>query len=210
MVCKKTTTIQNMWRHRSWNVHTQERMTEVSGIYQKVLSNGNRLEVTQQPCVVLLCTGPAHCTLDSECGLFRSPFSWAWLQGQLCWIFLQHQYLQCWQFIAAPVCLAWPWPAELWTLSELFLYVHEPMDWQSHRSSTWVMVLWGTIRLCEWLYDSSFLRGVRQKWKFCFKKWPENSVMGYYFYSVPPKRHGLRMVLFPWCRRANVELSTVK
>lgn len=32
------------------------------------------------------------------------------------WIFLQHQYLQCWQLIAAPVCLKWPWPAELWTL----------------------------------------------------------------------------------------------
>lgn len=32
------------------------------------------------------------------------------------WIFLQHQYLQCWQLIAAPACLKRPWPAELWTL----------------------------------------------------------------------------------------------
>ena len=76
------------------------------------------------------------------------------------WIFLQHQYLQCWQLIAAPVCLKRLWPAELFIMS--IPHGH----W--HRCSTGARC--GEAQLTMWMSDSSFLRGVRIL-KFCFKKW---------------------------------------
>lgn len=76
------------------------------------------------------------------------------------WIFLQHQYLQCWQLIAAPVCLKRPWPAELFIMSI--------QHGQLHRCSTGARC--SETQLTMWMSDSSFLRGVRIQ-KFCFKKW---------------------------------------
>lgn len=105
------------------------------------------------------------------------------------WIFLQHQYLQCWQLIAAPVCLAWPRPAKLWTLYpcpfQMDSYIVPPLERGVLRHS------W----LCEWVI-LLFWEGLDYE-SFVLKN--EKIGMGCYFYSVT-KRHGLRMVLFPWCR----------
>lgn len=115
------------------------------------------------------------------------------------WILLQHQYLQCWQLIAAPACLKLPQPC--WTLNSLL----SPFStWTFTLMLHWSAVWWGTIWLCEWAI-LLFWEGLEYK-SFVLKN--ENRD-GCYFYSVT-KRHGLRMVLFPWCRHAHVELSTVK
>lgn len=51
-----------------------------------------------------------HCSVV----LYIRLWMWAPQVPPVGWILLQHQYLQCWQRIAAPE--AAPWPAELWTL----------------------------------------------------------------------------------------------
>lgn len=47
------------------------------------------------------------------------------------WILLQHQYLQCWQLIAAPACLKRPWPAELWTLYHVHWTFTSLLHWSA-------------------------------------------------------------------------------
>lgn len=102
----------------------------------------------------------SYCILDSECGPFRPLLAWE----AVGWIFLQHQYLQCWQLIAAPVCLKRPWPAELWTLYpcpfQMDTCIVAPLECGVYLRHNW---------LCEWAI-LLFWEGLEYK-KFCFKKW---------------------------------------
>lgn len=81
------------------------------------------------------------------------------------WILLQHQYLQCWQRIAAAARLKTT--LTRWTLNSLLC----PFDMDLlHRCFTGAWCC--KAQLTMWMSVSSFLRGARKTDKqFCFKKW---------------------------------------
>ena len=89
--------------------------------------------------------------LDSE--KWGGQVSNSWLQDrwQTCgWIFLQHQYLQCWQLIAAIslTALTGQWPGELWTLSLWPTSVPN-----GHAASTLLWSVVCSLRYTNWLSE---------------------------------------------------------
>lgn len=75
----------------------------------------------------------------------------------------------------------------------------------SQRLSVWCRL----VMTCVYEQFFFFERGLKIQ-KFCLKNELENEGLGAALSIQLLLDMGLRMVLIPWCRRANVELSTAK
>lgn len=153
-------------------------------------------------CVLIIASERPCCTLDSECEALMVCSNGLGLRA----ILLDFLAASIFAMLAAYSGSCVPGTAKTcWTLNSELSLSMSVLNGPSHRSSSGVRC--SETQMTMWMSDSSFLRGVKNG-SFVLKN-DLKIGMGCYFYSVT-KRHGLRMVLFPWCRHANVELSTVK